>query len=237
MKKVLSVLVVLMMVLAMVACAAEPVETTTEPTTEPVTELATEPTTQPTTETTKTSATIEKFWETVKKLDTQRMISLGDFSKNPEITQAFLGRMGELNELYDEMMKFVYWVETGKYDDVSVEDYIRMERAVEYALVPMNVIGYDEKWDDAFCFGEYDSVEGWRHKYRSRYADGLYELSDGYQVSVEWSQNFTTDVTDHQAFDTHREYRVIDPTQDAYLLLYGVETGWQLVCILASESA
>lgn len=101
-----------------------------------------------------------------------------------------------------------------------------------YCHDPIKTFLYDQEYRD-FTFAILDDGM-WDMQYTFNYKNGLYTLGDNYYATVEWHQNiYTNSVADD--FDRYRYYEVIDPTQDAYILLNGVETGYTLIRIVAQS--
>lgn len=235
--RIITIALILSMLFTMTACGIN----TTDETTVPVTTTTTDETTSveytpsdPEYYRDEYSETAAQFWAKSSKLGTWRDATLEEFSKNPIITQTFLAEMEEMNSLYEEIYMIPVETRMGQHPDVTLQEYLIMdaEATLGYLVEPMQVLSYDDIWADLSMNPVYDNGN-WGQEYSSRYAEGLFELDEGYYVTVEWMENFTQ-VEGSDDFG-YRAYQVVDPTRDAFLLIYGEETAYRLVCIKATE--
>ena len=230
MRKILSIiLVVLIMTMSLTACGSNDIEPTTEPTTETSTEH---------------SETYESFIDSLNKFWNESDATLSKFAEEPIISDEFLAKMEELNADCANVEDIYYSVAFNLEEttDVSLAEYERMDYYNLYVLHdPMLKLDYDDIWDDYnnYSHMDYDSDIGWYYTYSIRYANGVFEISDEIAISELWFHNMELLTVTHSPDGLdgygYRTFKIIDPTQDAYILLDYMESPDQLVRIMPIE--
>lgn len=265
MKKLISIIIVLVMSIGLVACGGEkPVETTIP------TEVAIVEPTEPTAYTLKDwqyyvetgdaqSESMGRYFVAMHQLWLGKEKIFNDFLQDPEpaVTEAFIAELNALNAYYDEMETIYFGTRNGeeRYLDVTLQDYLCMEawygdgNGIEPPA--LTTIRYGQKWcNDSPSFEYIGGKWVTTDLTGMRYADGRLEIDD-YYCWVVWHDD-NVSVPEHQEDDViyneqeqtflllpdahdRRYYDIIDSTQNSYFLLYGLEDGLRMFCIEAIE--
>lgn len=261
MKKYIAILLALVMCLGLAACGKAPVQQThpqdeeviSEKNTE-VEEFVTEEDEESETSVNYTPAdweyyvangkcqseTMGRYYAASNRLYLAKYeLFTNEFVEAPVITEEFLESLRAANAYHDLLEDIYYDVCFGDIRDVSVEEYVRMEYYYgdgdgwePPALVELK---YKEEWNPNYHVDKYYDGQ-WKTNFTKRYAEGTFEIDENYYVWAIWYDNIEVPQGQHDDdFDVVRSYHVKDPRKDAYVLIEGTETGYQLIHILPQE--
>lgn len=169
--------------------------------------------------------TLDGFYALWGMMDIDCWHFMKDWSANPVITSDTLDTLYSYEDMYYRLGEYVS----------SIGNQEEREEALAqiecgYCHDPIETFLYDREYRD-FTFAILDGGM-WDMQYTYKYANGTYILDDHYFATVEWTMNIHTE-NEADDFYSYRHYEVIDPTEDAYILLHGDETGYTLVRIVA----
>lgn len=169
--------------------------------------------------------TLDGFYSLWGMLENSSQRFMKDWSTTPVIDSNILDTLYGYEQMYAAL---------GEYAELISEPDAREEAVscieLGYCHDPIETYLYNQEYRD-FSFAILDSGM-WDMQYTYNYKNGTYSLGDNYFVTVDWTMNIRTESAADD-FYSYRHYEVIDPTQDAYILLHGDETGYTLVRIVA----
>lgn len=149
---------------------------------------------------------------------------MGTFLDSPVIDDELLNKLYGFEQDYDFLREYVEMIS----DEYDRETAIHLMESGTCSD-PIVTYLYDSEYRD-FTFAICENGI-WDLRYSYMYQGGTYTLAEHNLVIVKWSQNIRTN-SQPDDFNNARSYEVINPNEDAYLLLYGDETGYTLVRIV-----
>lgn len=168
---------------------------------------------------------LDGFYTLWSMMDNNSWHFMKDWSANTVITSDTLDVLYAYESWYAQLDQYA-----ARIDNQEDREEALSQIELGFCHDPIVTFLYDQEYRD-FTFAILDGGM-WDMQYTYKYANGIYSLSNNYFVTVEWTQNIHT-ASKPDDFYSHRHYEVIDPTEDSYILINNVESGYTLVRIVA----